>query len=59
LAFLKEKKEDIFDKGNLRPPSHEIWDDIIKELNYGIQKKTIYLSVLQDLNDIKSKLLKL
>lgn len=56
---LKRKKEDIFDSGNLRPPSHKIWDDIIKELNYSLPKKTIYISVLQDQNDIKSKLLKL
>jgi len=37
--ILKRKKEDIFDSGNLSTPSHEIWDDIIKELNYAIPKK--------------------
>ncbi|KAF0702547.1 Uncharacterized protein FWK35_00035747 [Aphis craccivora] len=37
--ILKGKKEHIFDNGHLKPPSHEIWDDIIKELNYAVPKK--------------------
>lgn len=57
FGVLQRNVEDIFDSGILRPPSHEVWANITKELDYVVPKKTIYISVLQDRNGIKSKLL--